>query len=117
MISIRGAITVDENSSEAILNATKELLKEIIERNSVKQDEIVSIFFTATKDLTKNYPAVAAREIGITDASLFCSQEMYVEESLSMCIRILMHIERQNAQNSSIHVYLKNASKLRPDII
>lgn len=116
MISIRGAITVEENSKEAILNSTKELLKEIYLKNQLSQQEIISIFFSATKDLTKAYPAVAARALGIEEASLFCVQEMYVEGSMQRCIRILMHVNRDNNQCDAVHIYLKDAKKLRPDI-
>ena len=116
MISIRGANTVDENSKEAILESSRELLQQIIQRNALDTSQIVSIFFTATKDLTKVYPAVAARELGLTNCSLICCQEMYVEESLEKCIRVLFHVETNKSQDEAQHIYLNDAVKLRPDI-
>ena len=82
LISIRGAITAKNNTSEEILGITENLLKEIIKANNINTDDIISIIFTATKDLDAAYPAVAARKIGITNASLMCMQEMYVVGSL-----------------------------------
>jgi len=116
MIAIRGAITVEEDTKEAILEGTALMLKSIIEENNLKDDEIISIFFSATKDLTQIYPAVAARDLGITCASLLCVQEMYVVESLQKCLRILMHVEKNLLQKDIKHVYLKDAKILRPDL-
>jgi monofunctional chorismate mutase len=117
MIAIRGAITVNENTKSDILESTKILLMSIIEENDLTNDDIISIYFTATKDLTKLYPAVAAREIGLTDCSLLCGQEMYVEDSLKMCIRALLHVASKCCQKDAKHVYLREAKSLRPDII
>lgn len=116
MVSIRGAITVDENTKEAILEGTRTMLELLISENNLKEGEIVSIFFSTTKDLTAAYPAVAARDMGITDTSLLCLQEMYVEGSLNKCVRILMHIEKNILQNEVVHVYLEGAKALRPDL-
>lgn len=116
MISIRGAITVEENSKAQILSNTHELLTEIIEANGLTNEEIISIIFSATRDLSATYPAPAARSLGITDASLLCFQEMYVENSLEMCIRVMLHVEKDCCQKDAKHVYLKGAKILRPDI-
>lgn len=116
MIGIRGAITVRENSKEEILASTRELLEALIEQNDITVEDIISIHFSATKDLTKAYPAVAARELGLTECSLFCVQEMYVEESLDMCIRALVYVENGRCQKEAKHTYLKGATVLRPDI-
>ena len=112
---IRGAITAENNTREDILLNTRQLLKEIIEANDIKIEDIVSILFTATKDLNAAYPAVAARELGIVDASLMCMQEMYVVGSLEMCIRVQMSVETEKAQKDMKFVYLKEAEVLRPD--
>ncbi len=117
MIAIRGAITAEENTRESILAATRTMLQEVIETNNLKDEEIVSIFFTATKDLDAVYPAVAAREMGIVSASLLCFQEMYVEGSLDMCVRLLMHVEKATKQQDVKHAYMGGAVKLRPDLI
>lgn len=114
-ICIRGAVTA-ENTKEDILAKTKELLLEIIEENNLDIECITSIFFTATKDLDKVYPAVSAREIGITDAALMCFQEMYVEGSLEKCIRVTVMVESDKKQKDAKHVFLGEAQKLRPDL-
>ncbi len=112
---IRGAITAESNTREDILLNTRQLLKEIIEQNEINIDAITAILFTATKDLDAAYPAVAARELGIVNASLMCAQEMYVQGSLEMCIRVQMSIETDKKQSELKFVYLKDAKKLRPD--
>ena len=117
MCSIRGAITVENNSRESILDNTRILLEEIILKNEIKLNEIESILFTATKDLTKAYPAESARSLGITHAGLMCLQEQYVEGSLEMCVRVMMSIKTCKEQSDVRHIYLKDAKKLRPDLI
>jgi len=92
------------------------MLSEIINRNKISQKDIVSVLFTATKDITKAYPAEAARELGITSAGLCCYQEMYVENSLPKCIRVLINVESELQQSEMKHVYLRGAVNLRPDI-
>jgi len=116
MITIRGAITVSGDLKDDILESTKILLMAIMEQNQLTNEQIISIYFTATKDLTKVYPAVAARNIGLTECSLICSQEMYVENSLEKCIRVLVHVESEKTQKEVQHVFLREAKKLRPDI-
>lgn len=114
-ICIRGAVTA-KNSKDDILAKTKELLLNIIEENNLNIDDITSIFFTATKDLDKVYPAVSAREIGITDAALMCFQEMYVEGSMEKCIRVTVMTESTKKQKDAKHIFLGEAQKLRPDL-
>lgn len=116
MISIRGAVGVDKNEKESILMNTKLLLEHIIKENEIAVEEIVSIIFSATKDLTAHYPAPAARELGIYDASMLCVQEMYVEKSMPMCVRILMNVNKDCCQKDAKHVYLNGAQCLRPDL-
>lgn len=114
---VRGATTVKENSRAEILENTKVMLYEIIRENNLNIEEIISILFTCTKDLTKVYPAVAAREIGIVDASLMCVQELYVEGSLEKCIRVSVTVEGNLKQKECKHIYLNEATRLRPDIV
>lgn len=116
MISIRGAITVQENTKHEILDGTKILLLAILETNHIAVDDVISIYFTGTKDLTAVYPAVAAREIGLTECSLLCAQEMHIEGSLNKCIRVLLHVNSNHCQKDAKHVYLREAKTLRPDI-
>ena len=116
MTSIRGATTVINDNKEEILLNTKELLQEIIKINKIDIEDIISIFFTATNDITKEYPAVAAREIGILNASLMCMDELYIEGSLPKCIRVMVNIETNKKQKDMKHIYLKEAIGLRPDL-
>ena len=114
---IRGAITVDENTPQAVLLATRELLDNIKRTNSTLQSEdIASILFTVTADLNCAYPAQAAREIGWDMVPLMCALEIPVPGSLSKCVRILIHWNTPIEQNKINHVYLRDAVKLRPDL-
>jgi chorismate mutase len=114
---IRGATSVEGNSTSAILSATKKLLERIVELNGVSIEDIVSVFFTATSDLNAVYPAKAAREIGWVHTPLMCMQEMAVENSLPLCIRVLIHWNTDKGIDEIKHVYLEQARKLRPDLI
>ena len=117
MVAIRGANSVEANTKEAILEATEIMLKAVIEQNNLKDEDMMSIFFSATKDLDAVYPAVAARKLGITNASLLCLQEMSVEGSLKMCVRLLMHVDSDLLQKDVQHVYLGESVNLRPDLM
>lgn len=115
-IAIRGAITA-ENTRESILCQTKALLEAVLMANQVKIEEIIQITFTCTKDLDAAYPAIAARELGITEAALMCMQEMEVVGSLEHCIRIaLICTSSIVTQKTARHQYLGEACKLRPDL-
>ena len=118
---IRGAITVEHNKVEEILEATRTLLLVIVEKNGLSTDDItqdlVSVVFTATKDLDAVYPAVAAREMGWTNVPLLCMQEMDVGGSLKMCIRVLIHWNTERKQSELQHIYLGGARALRPDLM
>lgn len=116
IVSIRGAITVEENTVESILSNTKELLYEIEVRNHIDKDKVISIIFSATKDLNKVYPARAAREMGYVNSGLMCFNEMVVEGSLDKCIRIMVTYNSNKSQKDVKHVYLKGATILRPDL-
>lgn len=116
MTTIRGAITIENNVAEEIIAATESLLQTIFDKNEIEIDNIVFIVFTATKDIDKAYPAVAARKMGVVDASLMCLQEMCVEGSLPMCIRVMVAINGGKPQKDVCHCYMKNAGVLRPDL-
>lgn len=113
---IRGATTVPENSREAILEAAAELLSEITRLNSTEHDHVASIIFTTTPDLNAEFPAVAARQLGWTDVALECMHEMNVPGSLQRCLRILMHVNTTRSPKELVHVYLRGARALRPDL-
>lgn len=118
MISIRGAITVNSNSKDEILEATKEMLEAIISANMLKIDQVIQILFSATKDLDDVYPAVAAREMGLTSAALMCFQEMYVKGSLSKCIRVSVLADTETLTTQNVkHQYLRGAKCLRTDLV
>ena len=114
---VRGATSINENTEKAILSSTRELLTEMIEKNEIDHSKISAILFTATKDLDKVYPARAAREMGFRDIALMCMQEMNVADSLPMCIRVMIMWNTGKHLNEIIHVYLRGAKKLRPDIV
>ena len=116
MRGIRGAITVEKNTQLDILKATEILLKEIIKQNNINEEEIVSIFFTATEDLDREYPAVAARNLGYKYIPLMCYQEQRVKNSLPRCIRVMFFVNRNCLHQEIKHVYLKKAKSLRPDL-
>lgn len=116
VVCIRGAITVEKNDKEEIYDASYRMIKEIIDRNNLNIDDIISVTFTATKDLDQAYPAVSARKLGIVDASLMCVQELYVEGSLNMVIRASLMAESSLKQKEVKHVYLERATVLRPDL-
>lgn len=116
MRGIRGAITVEANTQEAMLSATRELFQEIIAKNGVEEDDVASIFFSATPDLNAAFPARAARELGWTRTALLCFQEVDVPNAVPMCVRILMHWSTEKSLDEIEHVYLRGAAKLRPDL-
>jgi len=114
---IRGATTADENTAEAIVAATKELLERIVAANGLKIEDVASIIFTTTPDLNAQFPALAARQLGWQDAALLCTREIDVPRSLERCIRVLIHWNTDKRAEEIIHVYMKGAQKLRPDIV
>jgi chorismate mutase len=113
---IRGATTVSANTKEAILDATLELLTEIIDANGVRREDVASVFFSTTPDLNADFPAVAARvHMGWTEIALMCGHEMDVPGSLPMCLRILMHVNTTKAASELKFIYLRGAEALRRD--
>jgi chorismate mutase len=112
---VRGAITVSEDTGEAIREGTAELLREVLHRNALGADELVSILFTATPDLSADFPAVAARELGLSHVPLLCAREIGVPGSVERCIRLLAHCYVP-AERPIRHVYLRDARKLREDL-
>ena len=113
---VRGATTVSANTRSAILEATHELLAEMIERNGVDGDDVASAWFTTTADLNAEFPAVVARrDFGWHDSALMCGHEMSVPGALPGCLRILLHVNTPLRQSEIEHVYLRGATVLRPD--
>lgn len=114
---VRGATVANANTKEAIIEATREMLLKLVEANGVQPEDIASAFFSTTRDLTAEFPAIAARQIGWTDAALMCMHEMDVPNSLPMCVRVLVHWNTGKRADEIRHIYLNGAEKLRPDLI
>ncbi|MCX7709611.1 MAG: chorismate mutase [Clostridia bacterium] len=112
----RGAITVESNDANEIIQETKVLLSAILEENQLKIDEMISVIFTMTNDLNAAFPAVAARQIGWTSIPLMCMKEIEVPGSLEKCIRVLVQFNSEKGLDEIKHVYLKGAKVLRPDL-
>jgi chorismate mutase len=115
LFALRGAITVDRNTSEAILGATEWLMREIMKRNDLVPEDVVSCLFTLTDDLDAEFPAVAARRLGFDGVPLMCAREVPVPGALPRVIRVMMHYYAED-DHESRHVYLGDARKLRMDL-
>lgn len=114
---IRGAITVERDDADAILDATERLLSAIVEENRIDPAQIASALFTATPDLTAAFPAAAARRMGWTLVPLLNFTEIGVAGGLARCVRVLIHLNTELAQDEIAHVFLEGARVLRPDLI
>jgi chorismate mutase len=114
---VRGAITVDANTEKAILDATDELLRQMVKANEVDPDDIAGVLFTVTPDLNAAFPAEAGRRLsGWTHVPMMCAQEIPVPGALGRCVRILMLINTTETASEIHHVYLRDAERLRPDL-
>lgn len=114
--AVRGAIQVEQDDPAVISAGTRELLAEIIRRNGIVADDFISVVFTMTPDLASGFPAVAARDLGLTDVPLLCATEIGVPNALDRVIRLLAHIESDLPRSAIRHVYLRGAARLRPDL-
>ncbi len=114
---VRGATTATANTREAVLEATRELLQEVLRTNAITDfEDIASILFTTTPDLNATFPAEAAREIGLQLVPLLCASEIAVPGRLPRCVRVLLHINTTKSLKEITHTYLREAKSLRPDI-
>ena len=113
--ALRGAITVDGNERDAILDGTEELVREVMERNALAADDIVSCLFTCTDDLDAEFPAVAARRLGLSAVPLLCAREIGVPSALPRVIRLMVHCYAAS-DSEPRHVYLRDAVALRRDL-
>jgi chorismate mutase len=114
--AVRGATQVDANNGGAILDATAELVTEVMSRNELSTDDVISVLFTATADLNAEFPALAARKLGFQEVPLLCCTEINVPGGMPRVVRLLMHIETDRARSAMQHVYLRGAAALRLDI-
>ncbi len=113
---VRGATTAEANTPEAILKATRELLALLIRQNGIREEDVASAIFTTTPDLDAEFPALAARQLTWANVALMCTHELAVPGSLERCIRILIHWNTDKSPSEIVHVYVKEAASLRPDM-
>lgn len=113
---LRGATSVEKDTAEAVVEATVELVRTMLSRNDLETEDLVTIIFTATPDIKSQFPAYAARSIGISDVPLLCATEMDVEGAPARIIRVLMHIYSEKDYKDLRHVYLRDARGLRTDL-
>jgi len=113
---IRGATTADSNTREDILRATRQLLALMIRQNGIDPNDLASAFFSTTVDLDAEFPALAARQLGWLNVALLCTHELNVPGSLRLCIRVLLHWNTSKSASEVMHVYIKGATVLRPDL-
>ena len=114
--ALRGAIQVDRNVRDDVIEATAELVREVLARNEIEPEQLISVIFTATPDLTAEFPAYAARAIGITDVPFLCASEIDVPGAMPRVVRLLAHAEIDRSREDIRHVYLRGAAALRTDL-
>ena len=114
--ALRGATTIDADTAEQVRERTTTLLQEMVGRNGVDHDDVISVLFTATDDIHSMFPATAARDIGFGDVPLICARELDITGSTPLCIRVLMHLTTERGRSELRHVYLEGASGLRDDL-
>jgi chorismate mutase len=114
--AIRGAIQVDADDRDAILEGTAELVATVVNRNELTPDDVISVLFTVTPDLTAEFPALAARKLGFHAVPLMCATEIPVKGAMPRVVRLMAHVETDRARAQVQHVYLRGAAALRLDI-
>ncbi len=114
--AIRGATTVDRDAPAAITERVVALLSQILERNGLVEDDIISILFTATEDIVSTFPATAARTMGLGAVPLICARELAITGSVPRCIRVMLHVTTERPRDAIHHVYLEGAQGLRDDL-
>ena len=114
--AVRGATQVDADERDLLLEATAELVRAVLERNELAPADLISVVFTATPDLTSDFPAYAARMIGITDVPFLCATEIAVPGAMPRVVRLLAHAETSRSREEIRHVYLRGAAALRTDL-
>ncbi len=116
VLALRGAITLERDEREHLLERVQRLLAEMLARNDVHHDDLISILFTATPDVHSAFPAAAARQMGLGDVPLICAQELDVDGAMPLCIRVLAHLRTGRDRDHLRHVYLEQARTLRDDL-
>jgi chorismate mutase len=114
--AVRGAVQVEANERAAILEGTAELVTEVMSRNNLGTDQVISVIFSATADLDAEFPALAARKLGFQEVPLLCCSEIPVPSAMPRVVRLMMHVETDLSRAQVQHVYLRGAAALRLDI-
>lgn len=116
MRALRGATTIDADQPEHLSERVQTLVNEMLERNGVDKEDLISILFTATDDIRSMFPATAARAVGLGDVPLMCARELAVDSGTPLCIRVMMHLVTERSRRELHHVYLEGARQLRDDL-
>jgi chorismate mutase len=114
--ALRGATTIDQDSSEQMLHRVPALVNAMLDTNGVDKDDLISVVFTATDDIRSMFPATAAREAGLGDVPLLCARELEIDGGTPLCVRVLMHVNTERSRDELHHVYLEGAKNLRDDL-
>jgi chorismate mutase len=114
--ALRGATTVDVDTTDQIGSRVQTLLQQMLDRNGVGKDDLISMLFTATDDIHSMFPALAAREMGFGDVPLICARELDIVGGTPLCVRVMMHINTEKGRGDLHHVYLERAKGLRDDL-
>lgn len=116
LVALRGAVTLDADTKEEVELKTQRLVKEMLSRNDLAHDDLVSMIFTATDDVTTEFPAAAARMLGLGDVPLICARELGIAHGMPLCIRVMIHCYSDRNRGELHHVYLDGARALRDDL-
>ena len=116
MRAVRGATQIERDDRDVVLDAAGELVRAVLDRNGILPDDLISVIFTATPDITSEFPAYAARRLGITDVPLLCATEIDVPGAMPRVLRLLAHFETERPRSEIRHVYLRGAAGLRTDL-
>jgi chorismate mutase len=114
--AVRGATTVDRDAPDAVTERVVALLEQILERNGLVEDDIISILFTGTGDIVSIFPATAARSMGLGAVPLICARELSIEGAVERCVRVMLHVTTERSRDQIHHVYLEGAQGLRDDL-
>jgi chorismate mutase len=114
--AVRGATTVDDDTAQAITERVVALLRQILDRNELVEEDLISILFTATEEIVSTFPATAARSMGLGAVPLICARELSIVGSVPRCIRVMLHVSTERRRDEIHHVYLEGAQGLRDDL-
>jgi chorismate mutase len=117
ILAVRGAIQVDADNADLIVEAASTLIREVVRRNALCLEDFVNVLFTMTRDLTSEFPAVAVRKLGWNDVPVMCATEVAVPHALPRVIRLMALVRTDRSRSEAQHVYLRGAAMLRPDLV